>query len=221
MTVMQVHGSFPYKISATSDHPTFSICICLWAFFQQLSSIMFSIRGMLIFLFGVELDLGTVVFSISAFVMSVTLGLTPFVVSVRSSRLARLLHDMSVKRGASLPPPSHRWRCRPQTLTLLTILTVFMITNMYSTITAMDIPVYIGVLIFLPMSLTAGISYFLPGIFSAMLFGCMTHRLVAATEGTVAKVSMLLAQDGSFKNENDVEAALLALRHLDTVIQEV
>lgn len=221
MTVMQVHGSFPYKISAASDYPTFSLCICLWAFFMQLNTIMFSVRSLLIFLFGVELDLGNVVFSISAFSMSMTLGLTPSVVSVRSSRLARLIHDMSVKRGASMPPPSHRWRCRPQTLTLLTILTVFTIANTYLTITIMDIPVYIGVLVFVPMSLTVGISYFLPGTFSAMLFGCMTHRLVAATEGTVAKVSMLLAHDGSFKSENDVEAALLALRHLDTVIQEV
>ncbi|XP_050706261.1 uncharacterized protein LOC126991595 [Eriocheir sinensis] len=221
VTVMQVQGSFPYKIYATSDHPTFSLGIFLWSIFLQVFMFAMSFHGALAFFSEVELDLGTTAFISSAVFMMVVLSLTPIVLGVNSSRLARLLHDMSVKKGVSPPPSSRCWYCSPQTLTLLIILSLYTIVNAYMSMNAVGTSGYIGVLLFLPISLTSGVSYLLPGTFSSMLFGLMTRRLVAATEDTVSKVSMLLAPDGSYKRESDVEAAMLALRDLDAVIQEV
>lgn len=65
------------------------------------------------------------------------------------------------------------------------------------------------------------VSFLLPEELPSMVFGLLGRRLVVATEATVATVSTLLALDGSFTCESDVEAAMLALSDLDAVIQEV
>lgn len=55
----------------------------------------------------------------------------------------------------------------------------------------------------------------------SIVFSLMARRLVTATEATVAMVSSLLALDGSFKREGDVDAAVMELRDLEAVFREV
>ena len=79
----------------------------------------------------------------------------------------------------------------------------------------------VAAMIFTPMSALSGMSLIIPREVSSMVFGLLGRRLMAATEATVAKVSMLLAPDGFFKHERDMEEAMLALRDLDIIIREV
>lgn len=84
---------------------------------------------------------------------------------------------------------------------------------------AFTTPAYCVIL--LPLALLYALDFLLPDEVFSMVCGLLGRRLVTATEATVATLSMVLASDGSFKSEGDLEAAMLRLRDLDVVIREV
>lgn len=216
---MQVQGSLPYRMSATREPPTFCLPLLLWSVFTFIMQValMYTVGDVSIFQYASP-EVGSIVFTVSAILMISVVCMTPVALAVRSGMLARLLHDMS-KITEVAPPPSYYWYCKPKTLLLIF---AGMITHVFSVFS------FIGmgftttmIVIFMPFALLTEMNLFVPGGVSFMVFGLLGHRLVAATEATVARISILLAHDGSFKREKDVQTAMLALQDLDAVIREV
>ncbi|XP_050702190.1 uncharacterized protein LOC126988220 isoform X2 [Eriocheir sinensis] len=220
VAAMQVHGCFPFRMSATSDLPTFSLPLCLWslfAFLVQAAAITMTYDEYALKYFS--LDVGTITYVIIGTLLGVSLCLTPVVVGVRSAGLARLLHDLSKVTGVS-PPHTYRWYCKPKTQLIMFCGVASIISSCYSTLQmAFTTPAYCVIL--LPLALLYALDFLLPDEVFSMVCGLLGRRLVTATEATVATLSMVLASDGSFKSEGDLEAAMLRLRDLDVVIREV
>lgn len=219
--VMQLYGCFPYRVSEKSGPPTFSLALCLWSFFQQFLLILINIRCFnIIFVQHLTSDLGTAAFIIVTAISMVGFSLTPTCMGIRSSTLAALLSDMSDIKDIILPP-KYRWYCKLKTLVVMISVPIA------STYLGWMSCVMLGSISFFEMVVLVYVcmiwctAYLLPEELCSMVFCLLARRLVAATEDTVSKVSMLLAPDGSYKRESDVEAAMLALRDLDAVIQEV
>lgn len=165
-------------------------------------------------------DLGIFVFICSVTVMMLAINSASLTLGVKSRVLAEFIHELSNIKGV-ISHPTKRWYCRPIMLALVTssmlnltfamcyITSVWGITHFLELSSSM----------FLIISLLLNI--LIPGQLSSMVFGLLARRLVAATEATVATVSKLLVQDGSFNCESDFSVAMQAMSELDAVIREV
>lgn len=219
--LMQIFGSFPYRMSATSGPPTFSVPLFLLGAFEQVFVLSLNIMAFkIMFISFFDEDIGTATYICSIFVMITTVCSCPVVLAMKSPALATLLHDMSRIKEVS-PSPSHRWYCQPLTLTYLSSVTMFTVVSSLTSIKTMGFSHFVEEAALVFTCFFCGAFFLLPEELPSMVFGLLARRLVAATEDTVANVSTLLAPDGSFKGESDVEAAMLALRDLDAVIHEV
>lgn len=218
---MQVCGSFPYRMTATSGPPTFNTPLFLFGIFEQVLLVaMNSMALHIMFLGHLKEDIGTDSFIFSVIVMIVALCSYPVIMTIKSSSLATLLHDMSGIEGVS-PPPSHRWYCQPYTLIVLLIVSMFTVVYPWSSARLMGLSHFADIATLMFVSFLCVLYFLLPVELPSMVFGLLGRRLVAATEDAVATISMLLTPDGSFKRTTDLEAAMLALRDLDVVIHKV
>ncbi|XP_050724714.1 uncharacterized protein LOC127002696 [Eriocheir sinensis] len=218
---MQVYGCFPYRMSATSKPPTFSLPLCLWsifAFFLQALTALETTEMLLQQTYTTQL--GNIAYTSTAILSMAVLCVTPAAMGVRSGRLAGILHDLSGITEVS-PPPSYRWYCKPQTLLAIFFVVGHTILSVVLTIVSFATNTTIYIMMLPPVNTLYWIGYIVPQEVTSMVFGLLGRRLVAATENTVARVSMLLAPDGSLQCETDVGAALRAVRDLEAVIREV
>ncbi|XP_050702193.1 uncharacterized protein LOC126988221 [Eriocheir sinensis] len=220
VAAMQVHGCFPFRMSATSDLPTFSLPLCLWSLFPFLAQVAWICMSFEEYVLrDFSLDVGTIAYVTGFMLLSVSVCLTPVVVGVKSAGLARLLNDLSKVTGVS-PPHSYRWYCKPKTQLIMFGVIGNMILSLYATVQLGFTTAAHVVFIFIAAILFS-MDFFLPDEVFSMVCGLLGRRLVTATEATVATLSMVLASDGSFKSEGDLEAAMVRLRDLDVVIREV
>lgn len=218
--VMQVNGCFPYKMSEKDGKPVISLYLFLWGICMQLMMIIsIALVFNKDFLVYFNYDVGTTTYMGTIIVMLSALCVEPVLLGVRSKLLADLLQDMSAITCVS-PPSAQRW-FNPMTMALLLLLTFFSGCSLWFGSTKMGFTNILGIIIFAPACLNLGVSFMLPKEVSAMVFGSLARRLLVTTEDTVARVSTLLAPDGSFKCKSDMQAAMLTLRDLDAVIREV
>lgn len=218
--LMQLCGGFPYKMSVKSDPPTFSLALCLWSVFVEFLLIMLNVVSFhTMFLKYFTKDLGTASYILSSVVMMATVSLVPISMAMKSPTLAALIHDMSLIEGVS-PPPSHRWYCKPKTLLFLTTACGFTVFSTWDSFLLMGFTCITEMIPLAFVCFICTVCFLLPEELTSMVFGLLARRLVTATEATVATVSTLLTPDGS-ECESDVEGAVLALRNLDAIIQEV
>lgn len=221
VTVMQVCGSFPYRMSVSSAPPTFSLPLLLWAASEQLLLVSTNIMTFSTMYYShIKIDIGIAAYVCTSVVMMVTLSSGPVILTVKSPALASLLHDLSAIKGVS-PPSSHLWYRKPQTLALLSSLSVFIMQTSLSFLIMMEAYSLPEGVLHVFVCFLVPLTFLIPVELPSMMFSVMARRLLAATEATVAMVSTFLTPDGSFKCESDQEAALLALRDLEVVIQEV
>lgn len=164
-------------------------------------------------------EVGTRAFVYASVFGIVILWFTPWIMSVKSSALAALLHDLSRVEGVSTPS-SRRWYCIRSTLTFLfSILVLAAFLTYYFTTWGYLRFLEVSVIYF--SSFVYGIHRAVPSQLCSMVIGLLARRLVVATEATVAKISTFLVQDGSFTCDSDVDTAVKALRDLDALIREV
>lgn len=218
--VMQLNGCFPYRLSAKGDPPVFSLHLFLWAVLLQLMKITaLSVSFARNYMVYLSSDVGTATYFGTLAVMMFTLCAASILLGMRSRLLATLLHEISSITCVS-PPPGKKW-CNLKTIRLILFLAGFSSFAVWYGSRKLGFTNITGIVIFMPACLSIFMSYFMPEEVSSMVFGLLARRLVAATETVVAKVSSLLAPDGSCKCDSDVDVAVLALRDLDAVIREV
>lgn len=220
VAAMQLQGCFPFRMSATSGLPTFSLPLCLWSVFAFLlrMALLCSTTKEYV-LQNLSLDVGTILYLCMGALLSVCLCLIPIAMGVRSAWLARLLHDLSEVSGVS-PPHTHRWYWKPQTLIFMFCVIAFLAISTRDVVQMGFTSVGFNVAL-LATNILSLMDFMLPEEVLSMVAGLLGCRLLAATEATAATLSVLLAHDGSFKIESDMEAAMLQLRDLDGVIREV
>ena len=217
---MQMCGCFPYKISATSAAPVFSLPLCLWSIFLlMLTGAINCVAFKEMFLMHITSNVGTTVYVYAMITTLVTLLMSLIIFAVKSDELCDILHDMSQIKGVTLPP-TYRWYCKKKTLLTLLLIIVFSIIMQRFNSAQMNMPIIGNMLIF-SITIINGMSFLLPEEVSSMVFNLLARRLLVATETTVATVSALLTPDGSFQCESDVKTAMVKLRDLEAVIREV
>lgn len=219
--LMQVYGCFPYRVLASNERHTFSVALCLWSIFQQLYILALNCMSFRnIYVHNQDNDLGTATFIGITSVAMIGFSLAPSFIAIESSKLANLLHNMSDIRETSLPP-TYRWYCKPKTVLFLISAIAFSVYLVWTSYNVLGLDDFIGIIISCHACVIWCIGYLLPVEVFSLVFDLLARRLVAATETTAVKISKLLASDGSFKYESDVQVAMQELRDLDAVIQEV
>ncbi|KAK8381295.1 hypothetical protein O3P69_018405 [Scylla paramamosain] len=214
--VLQVFGCFPYKLCATSGPPVFSLPLLLWCIFVHLYLTCGSCMAFTK-IFGTYSapDLGTIFFMYGVAFLMATVTLTPFFMTMRSSKLTALLHDMS--RIGVVP---REYKIRPKNLIIMLTMVIFMVFATWFSNCVLKFEFHETVLVFF-WSISWNLSIFMPDSCFSSLLDLLIRYLLLVTESTVAAVSKLLGPDGSFSGEDDAEAALLALRDLESLILEV
>lgn len=218
--VMQMSGCFPYRMSKKASLPIFSLPLFLWGvFFELFQFTSFTMIYLTISEVYLTPEVGTIVYIFCLGVAMVVVWTTPFLITIKSTSLAILLSDLS-RLPVVAPSPARRWYCRPKTLGFLSS---FMFLTMFLThyITTWGFRLFLEISGVFISCFAYSASRVLPSQLCCMVFGLLGHRLVATTGATVAKVSTRLAKDGTFKCENDLEAAISELCDLDAVIREV
>lgn len=198
----------------------FSLPLALWG----LSLLLFRSALCLVcvgqmFQFSQTPDVGTKAFLCSAAGMMFATNLAQIAIGIKSELLTEILHELS--NITEVPCSStKRWYCKPKTL-WVGAATISLVVGMEYICTFWGFTNSLEALTLFFWNQAFIANLFVSSQLPSMVFGLLSRRLVAATEATAATVSTLLAPDGSFKSEGDVNAAMLALRDLDAVICEV
>ena len=214
--LMQVFGCFPYKLTNTSGPPVFSLPLFLWCIAVHLYlACMSSLTYVQVFQMYSAPDLGTVFFLYCVALMMVTVTISPVLLTMKSSKLAAFLHDISQIMGVS-----QGYKISPKNFGIMLTMVTFIVFSSWFSFYVLNSEVFEFVMIFL-WSISWNLSIFMPESCFASLLDLMTRYLLLATESTVATVSKLLGPDGSFSGEDDAKEALLAMRNLESLIRKV
>ena len=218
--VMQVWGCFPYRISPTRAPPVFSLPLFLWGVFIQLLTIGISCVSFQKFIDLYQTsDVGSFVFLYSSAVMLAVICFIPILLTIKSDKLAALLHDMSLMKEV-FPRPKNRCGFHNKTLSMLASFVIFGIGMTWYSYNFMDCN-YHEALVLMTWSASCNAILYSHESLVTILMDLLGRRLVVVAEATVTAFSTLLAPDGSFYCSSDEAAALLALHRLDSVIREV
>ncbi|MPC43716.1 hypothetical protein E2C01_037368 [Portunus trituberculatus] len=216
MPVLQVFGCLPYKLSATSDPPVFSLPLLLWSISVHvfLTSVSFFAFTNIFHLYAAP-DLGTVFFMNCVAFMMATVPLFPVSLTIKSSKMAALLHDMS-----NIVVVHRKHKIYPKNLIVMMTAVIFVVFSTWFACFILRSVFFECVMVFL-WTLACSVTIFMPDSCLSALLDLMTSYLLLATESTVATVSKLLGPDGSFSGEDNTKEALLALHDLESLIREV